>query len=105
VSHDSARVRLSADAPQAQVLTSLALVLGARCDLSIEQIDDLVMALELLVREQPTRAREVRFNADDGLEVVVEDVTDKLLDERGQMLSVLVSDVRREAGAVRLRVI
>jgi hypothetical protein len=104
VSHDSARVRLSADAPQAQVLTSLALVLGARCDLSIEQIDDLVMALELL-REQPTRAREVRFNADDGLEVVVEDVTDKLLDERGQMLSVLVSDVRREAGAVRLRVI
>ena len=105
VTSDSARVRLSAGAPQAQVLTPLALVLGARCGLSVEQIDDLVMALELLVNERPAHAREVRFAASgQGLEVVVEAVADELLDRRGRMLAVLVAEVSRQPGAVRLRV-
>ena len=80
-------------------------MLGARAGLSIEQIDDLVMALELLVNERPPRGREVRFTATGGgLEVVVEAVADELLDQRARLLSVLVADVSRQPGAVRLRV-
>jgi len=80
-------------------------VLGARCGLAVEQIDDLVMALELLVNERPAHAREVRFTAsDEGLEVTVEAVADDVLDRRGRMLAVLVADVSRQPGAVRLRV-
>jgi len=87
------------------VLTPLALVLGARVGLSIEQIDDLVMALELLVNERPARDREVRFTASGAaLDVLVEAVDDDLLDQRGRLLAVLVADVSRQPGAVRLRV-
>ncbi|MDX6522669.1 MAG: hypothetical protein QOI17_182 [Gaiellales bacterium] len=99
------RARFSADAPQAEVLAALTLVTGARAGLSVEQIDDLVMALELLVRRQPLQARSVSFLAgDDGLDVSVSDVDGDWLEQRRAMLAVLVSDLADDAAGVRLRV-
>jgi hypothetical protein len=102
---DVIRARFSADAPQAEVLAALTLVTGARAGLSVEQIDDLVMALELLVRRQPLQARSVSFLAgDDGLDVSVNDVDGDWLEQRRAMLAVLVSDLADDAAGVRLRV-
>lgn len=99
------RARFSADAPQAEVLAALTLVTGARVGLSVEQIDDLVMALELLVRRQPQQARSVLFlPARDGLDVSVSDVDGDWLEQRRAMLAVLVSDLAGDAAGVRLRV-
>ena len=87
------------------MLTPLALVLGARAGLSIEQIDDLGMALELLVLNPPAVDREARFAvADGGLEVRIGGIEHSWLEQRRQMLAVLVSELTLEAGGVRLRV-
>lgn len=99
-------VRLSAEAPQVAVLTPLALVLGARAGLSIEQIDDLAMALELLVRHQPTTSRQASFAASQSrLEVSLSDIDQQWLEQRTPMLEVLVSEVAGDAGGVRLLVV
>ncbi len=98
--------RLSADAPQVEVLTPLALVLGARVGLSIEQIDDLAMAVELLVRHQPTTARDARFSiSEGGLEVSLSGIAREWLERRTPMLEVLVSQVTGDPGGVRLLVV
>ncbi len=98
--------RLSAEAPQVEVLTPLALVLGARVGLSIEQIDDLAMALELLVRHQPMIARRARFVTTDGrLEVSLSDIDHDWFERRSPMLEVLVSEVAGDSDGVRLRVL
>ena len=95
--------RLSAQAPQVEVLTPLALVLGSRAGLSIEQIDDLAMALELLVRHQPTTSRRVTFAAaENRLEISLSDIDQEWLERRRPMLAVLVSEVTGDAGGVRL---
>jgi hypothetical protein len=79
--------RLSAQAPQVEVLTPLALVLGSRAGLSIEQIDDLAMALELLVRHQPTTSRRVSFaTAENRLEISLSDIDQEWLERRRPML-------------------
>jgi hypothetical protein len=97
--------RLSAEAPQVEVLTPLALVLGARVGLSIEQIDDLAMAVELLVRHQPTIARDARFSiSEGGLEVALSGIDPEWLERRTPMLEVLVSQVIGDPGGVRLLV-
>jgi hypothetical protein len=102
---DAIRARFSADAPQAEVLAALTLVTGARVGLSVEQIDDLVMALELLVRRQPQRARSVSFLAGGGgLDVAISDVDAEWLEQRSAMLAVLVSELAGDAAGVRLRV-
>jgi hypothetical protein len=102
---DAIRARFSADAPQVEVLAALTLVTGARVGLSVEQIDDLVMALELLVRRQPQRARSVSFlTGGGGLDVSVSDVDSDWLEHGRAMLAVLVSDVASDAAGVRLRV-
>jgi len=99
-------VRLSAQAPQVAVLTPLTLVLGARAGLSIEQIDDLAMALELLVRNQPTTSRQASFAASKGrLEVSLSDIDHEWLERRTPRLEVLVSEVVGDAGGVRLLVV
>lgn len=97
--------RLSAEAPQVEVLTPLALVLGERVGLSIEQIDDLAMAVELLVRHQPTIARDARFSISEGrLEVSLSGIDQEWLERRTPMLEVLVSQVIGDPGGVRLLV-
>jgi hypothetical protein len=102
---DPIRATFSADAPQAEVLTALALVTGSRAGLSVEQLDDLVMALELLVRRRPGHSRNVIFAAGErGLEVSVSDVDNAWLHRRRPMLAVLVSDVAEDPHGVRLRV-
>jgi len=98
--------RLSAAAPQVEVLTPLALVLGARVGLSIERIDDLAMAIELLVRHQPATARDARFSISEGwLEVSLSGIDQEWLERRTPMLQVLVSQVIGDPGGVRLRVV
>lgn len=100
------RVRLSAAAPQVEVLTPLAIALGARAGLTIEQIDDLSMALELVVRRDPARARDAGFEASGGrLEVILGGVDAPWLDRHRAMLEVLVSEVGGEPGCVRLLVL
>jgi hypothetical protein len=102
---DAIRARFSADAPQAEVLAALTLVTGARVGLSVEQIDDLVMAVELLVRREPQRARSVSFLAGGGaVEVSISDVDADWLESRRAMLALLVSDLAGDAAGVRLRV-
>jgi hypothetical protein len=102
---DVIRARFSADAPQAEVLAALTLVTGARAGLSVEQIDDLVMALELLVRRQPLQPRSVSFLAgDDGLDVSVSDVDWDWLEQRRAIRAVLLADLAGDGAGVRVRV-
>ena len=99
-------VRLSAQAPQVEVLTPLALVLGARAGLSIEQIEDLAMALELLVKHQPATSRQARFAASEHqLEISLSDVDQEWVERRRPMLEVLVPEVTGDGGGVRLLVV
>jgi hypothetical protein len=89
-----------------EVLTPLALVLGARAGLSIEQIDDLAIALELLVRHQPATARRARFVTSEGrLDVSLSEIDQDWLERRGPLLAVLVSEVEGDSEGVRLRVV
>jgi len=100
------RARFAPGAPQVEVLVSLVLVLGARAGLSVEQIDDLAMALEMLVRHQPLSAREAVLETHDGrLEVSLSNVDREWLHDRGPMLAVLVSEVDEARSGVRLRVV
>lgn len=88
------------------VLAALVLVLGARAGLSVEQIDDLAMALEMLVRHPPPSAREAVLEAHDGrLEVSLSNVDREWLHERRPMLAVLVSEVAETPSGVRLGVV
>jgi hypothetical protein len=100
-------VRLSAGSPQSGVLTPLALVLGARVGLSIEQIDDLAMALELLIGHAPATARSATFQASgDELSVALSGIDGEWLEQRQPMLDVLVTRVEaRLGGVVRLSVV
>src|SRR5215831_12974621 len=95
--------RLAAGSPQAQVLAPLALVLGSRAGLPIEQIDDLVLALELIVRCQPS-ARSAELVAGGGdLEVTLTAVDPAWLEEHRGMLAVLVTDLEQRSDDLRLR--
>ena len=98
------RTRLSAAAPQVAVLGPLALVMGSRAGLSLEQIDDLAMAIELVVRHRRDE-RGAEFWAQDGtLEVFISEVDQAWLERHQGMLAVLVSETELDAGGVRLRV-
>jgi hypothetical protein len=100
------RARFAPGAPQVEVLVSLVLVLGARAGLSVEQIDDFAMALEMLVRHQPLSAREAVLQTLDGqLEVSLSNVDRGWLHERRPMLAVLVAEVGETPTGVRLRVV
>jgi hypothetical protein len=100
------RARFASGAPQVEVLVSLVLVLGARAGLSVEQIDDLAMALEMLVRHQPLSAREVGLETHHGrLDVSLSNVDREWLHDRRPMLAVLVSEVGETPSGVRLRVV
>jgi hypothetical protein len=98
------RARLAAGSPQAQVLTPLALVMGSRAGLSLEQIDDLSLALELIVRGAPAE-RWAHLRAGDGeIEITLSTVDPAWLDERRSMLEVLVGELTADDGGVQLRV-
>jgi hypothetical protein len=98
------RTRLSAAAPQVAVLGPLALVMGSRAGLSLEQIDDLAMAIELVVRHRRDE-RGAEFWAEEGmLEVFISEVDQAWLERHQGMLAVLVSETELDAGGVRLRV-
>ena len=85
------------------MLGPLALVMGSRAGLSLEQIDDLAMAIELVVRHRDERGAE--FWAQDGtLEVFISEVDQAWLERHQGMLAVLVSETELDAGGVRLRV-
>ncbi len=104
VQRSPVHARLAAGSPQAQVLAPLALVLGSRAGLSIEQIDDLVLALELIVRGQPSgRSAELVAGGSD-LEVTLTAVDPAWLEEHRGMLTVLVTDVEQQDEDLRLRV-
>ena len=99
------KARLSAAAPQTDVLVPLALVMGARAGLSVEQIDDLAMAIELLVRHRPQADRHAVFAVDQGrIEVSLTGIDAEWLERSGQMLGVLVSAVTTGPTGVSLRV-
>ncbi len=99
------RAHLSAAAPQTDVLVPLALVTGARAGLSVEQIDDLAMAIELLVRHRPRVDRHAVFAVDQGqIKVALTGIDAEWVERRGQMLAVLVSDVNVAPTEVVLRV-
>ena len=59
------RARLGAGAPQALVLTPLVLVMGSRAGLSIDQLDDVAMAIEIILRGAP-RERSAELRAQPG---------------------------------------
>ena len=97
------RTRLSAAAPQVAVLGPLALVMGSRAGLSLEQIDDLAMAIELVVRHRrDERGAEVR-RSQARWRCSSARLTGGLEQHLG-MLAVLVSETELDAGGVRLRV-
>jgi hypothetical protein len=95
--------RLAAGSPQAQVLAPLALVLGSRAGLPIEQIDDLVIALEVIVRGQPSGRRAELVAGAGDLEVTLTAVDPGWLEEHRGMLAVLVTDLEQRAEDLRLR--
>jgi hypothetical protein len=98
------RARLAAGSPQAQVLAPLALVLGSRAGLPIERIDELVLALELVVRGQPSgRSAELVAGGSD-LEVTLTRVDPDWLEAHRGMLAVLVTEVEQRDEDLRLRV-
>jgi hypothetical protein len=102
---DPIRARLSADAPQAQVLSSLIVVAGAQAGLSVERIDDTLMALDLLLGATAGGAREIGLTIQPGaIEIAVSDVDAAWLDGRRHMLDVLVTAVWAADNGVRLRV-
>jgi hypothetical protein len=100
----SVRARLSADAPKTAVLTPMALVMGSRAGLSIQQIDDLTMAIELLAAQgQGEMAAE--FQAGEGrLDLFVSDVDGEWLQRRRSMLSALVPELEEDSGGLRMRI-
>ena len=103
VQRSPVHARLAAGSPQAQVLAPLALVLGTRAGLTIEQIDDLVLALELIVRGQPSgRSAELVAGGGD-LEVTLTAVDPGWLEEHRRMLAVLVTDVEQRDEDLKLR--
>ena len=103
VQRSPVHARLAAGSPQAQVLAPLALVLGTRAGLTIEQIDDLVLALELVVRGQPAdRSAELVASGRD-LEVTLTAVDPGWLEEHRRMLAVLVTDVEQRDEDLKLR--
>lgn len=98
------RATLSATAPKVAVLTPMTLVMGSRAGLSIEQIDDLTMAIELVARHRDGELG-AEFRAERGrLDVYVSDVDGAWLDQQRSMLSVLVSELEQDAGGLTLRV-
>jgi hypothetical protein len=102
---DPIRARLSADAPQAQVASALIVVAGAQAGLSVERIDDAVMAVDLLLSARPAGPRTIGMTVRPGaIEIAVGDVDARWLEGRRQMLDVLVTNVEAREGGVRLRV-
>jgi hypothetical protein len=86
------------------VLGPLALVMGSRAGLSLEQIDDLAMAIELVVRHRRDE-RGAEFWAERGsLEVFISEADQAWLEQHLGMLAVLVSETELDTGGVRLRV-
>ncbi|HET6848371.1 MAG TPA: hypothetical protein VFH74_05905 [Gaiellales bacterium] len=101
---DSIRARLSADAPQAQVVSALLVVAGAQAGLPVDRIDDAVMGADLLLgaRRIP---RTVGLTIHPGaVELAVSDVDAAWLEGQRQMLEVLATAVIAEGAGVRLRV-
>ena len=97
------RVGLSAGSPQALVLTPLVLVMGSRAGLSIEQIDDLTMAMEVVLRGG-ARDRTAGLRAEPGwLEISIGNVDGDWIEQHRAMLSVLVAGLESDAEGVILR--
>jgi hypothetical protein len=102
---DPISARFSATAPQARVLSALLIVAGAQAGLSVERIEDAVMAVELLLGVRPPRARSIGLAIHpDAVEVSVSDVDADWLDGRRQVLAVLVSSLEQSGSGVRMRV-
>jgi hypothetical protein len=101
---DSIRARLSADAPQVQVVSALLVVAGAQAGLPVDRIDDAVMAVDLLLGARRV-ARTVGLTVRPGaVELAVSDVDAAWLEGQRQMLAVLATEVTSEGAGVRLRV-
>jgi hypothetical protein len=98
------RVRLSADAPRAAVFQPLLLVAGARAGLSIEQIDDLSMAIELLLGHGGRDDLRAEFWISPGdLQITLKPVDLAWVDRRRPMFDALVAEVGGDSGQVMLR--
>ena len=101
---DSIRARLSADAPQVQVVSALLVVAGAQAGLPVDRIDDAIMAVDLLLgarRGPRTIGMTVRPGA---VELALSDVDAGWLEGKRQMLEVLATAVTADGAGVRLRV-
>jgi hypothetical protein len=102
---DPIRARFGPSVPQAHVLSALVVVAGAQAGLSVERIQDAVMAVELLLGGGAARERTVGLAIHPGaMEVSVSDVAAGWLDGRRQMLDVLVSGIEPSGNGVRVRV-
>jgi hypothetical protein len=101
---DPIRARFGPGAPHAHVLSALVVVAGAQAGLSVERIQDAVMAVELLLGAGP-RERTVGLAIHPGvMELSISDVEAGWLDGRRQMLDVLVSGIEPSGSGVRVRV-
>jgi hypothetical protein len=99
------RVRLSADAPRAAVFQPLLLVAGSRAGLSLEQIDDLAMAIELLLAHGNADDLRAEFSISPGdLQIALMPVDLSWVERRRAMFDALVAEVGGESGRVMLRV-
>jgi hypothetical protein len=98
------RMRLSADAPRAAVFQPVLLVTGARAGLSVEQIDDLSMAIELLLGHgSPSELyAEIAISPGD-LSISLAPVDSAWVDRRRPMFDALVAEVGGDSGRVVLR--
>jgi hypothetical protein len=98
------RVRLSADAPRTAVFQPLLLVAGARAGLSLEQIDDLSMAIELLLAHGAPDDLRAEISISPGeLQIALMPVDVAWVERRRPMFDALVAEVGGDSGRVMLR--
>ena len=101
---DSIRARLSADAPQVQVVSALLVVAGAQAGLPVDRIDDAIMAVDLLLGARRTPCTVGLTVRPGAVELAVSDVDSGWLEGKRQMLEVLATAVTADGAGVRLRV-
>lgn len=98
------RVRLSADAPRAAVFQPLLLVAGSRAGLSLEQIDDLSMAIELVLGQGATEDLRAEISIAPGdLQIALRPVDSGWVQRRRGVLDALVTEVGGDSDRVMLR--
>jgi len=98
------RVRLSADAPRAAVFQPLLLVAGSRAGLSVEEIDDLSMAIELLLGHgSPSDVKAEITILPGDLQIALMPADLEWIERRRAMFDALVADVEGGPGRVMLR--